>query len=521
MPPLPDTRDTRWLKSNNPALYRQIQELPWVLDGTSVLERDTIIWLIWLQQLAPRNETTATEIIAMPFLETFELGDLQIMRGLFDAERTGQLDTLLTNPMFRSGITDDHVLMISIGAGMAYSRADAEAINRMLSPGYTDIETVAAGTEFSPDMIFSVVRTGLPAQPWTLGTMRDSVELVERVMGMPLPVAHVVNVISEEHVKLGREGGHQASSFNSPPKWHGKKDTREGHLMQEHIVHEVAHYFWRGHMKGWISEGVARTFEYLFGEEQGLEPTTYANTRDGCQVHDLQMLDDVGGLPDTPEWICVYYLGAGLWIELSEHLGVGRFGEKMQELYLIHRDELWPRRSRELGIEDVRRVFATESDIVEKHWSGKLNAPENRPWDEGMAHSSHNLIQWDQHPTYDGEFVTFSGSLLGDAVLSSGTIKEAERDGYQNFHLYPVRSNEFGGNIYPPGWGSNMRHSGDTTALEYRLEDRTFTVKFRFPQKLGDPSDYIVDVWGFQDESRTPVIWPDRDRLGYARIRVE
>ena len=26
-------QDTRWLKSSNPALYRQIQELPWVADG--------------------------------------------------------------------------------------------------------------------------------------------------------------------------------------------------------------------------------------------------------------------------------------------------------------------------------------------------------------------------------------------------------------------------------------------------------------------------------------------------------
>ena len=65
------------------------------------------------------------------------------------------------------------------------------------------------------------------------------------------------------------------------------------------------------------------------------------------------------------------------------------------------------------------------------------------------------------------------------------------------------------------------RDPGDTNALEFQLEDRTFTVKFRFPQKLGDPSGYLVDVWGFQDESRTPVIWDARDRLGYARIRVE
>ena len=157
---------------------------------------------------------------------------------------------------------------------------------------------------------------------------------------------------------------------------------------------------------------------------------------------------------------------------------------------------------------------------MEKHWSGKLNAPENRPYDPELS-QSHDLVQWNQYPTYDGEFVTFSGTVLGDAVLSSGTIREANRDGYQNFHLYPIDTLEFGGNIYPVGWGPNMRHPGDTTALEYRLEGRTFTVRFRFPKRLGNPSDYIVDVWGFQDESRIPVIWDARDRLGYARIRVE
>ena len=56
--------------------------------------------------------------------------------------------------------------------------------------------------------------------------------------------------------------------------------------------------------------------------------------------------------------------------------------------------------------------------------------------------------------------------------------------------------------------------------MEYRLEEKSFTIKFRLPQEIGDPSDYVVIVWGFPDNSRTPFIGEDIDILGYARIRV-
>ena len=199
---------------------------------------------------------------------------------------------------------------------------------------------------------------------------------------------------------------------------------------------------------------------------------------------------------------CSYYLGGELFRELLKHLGVEDFGARMGKLYQMSVATL--ETGGLPGIAEVRQAFHDQSEIVEKHWSGKLNSPENRPWDEGMAHSSHNLIQWDQYPTYDGEFVTFSGTLLGDAVLSSGTIEEANRDSYGNFHIYSVADSKFTGNISPPGLNRPPREPGDVTTLEFRLEDRTFTVRFRFPQKLGNPSDYIVDVWGFRTKAELP-----------------
>ena len=73
-----------------------------------------------------------------------------------------------------------------------------------------------------------------------------------------------------------------------------------------------------------------------------------------------------------------------------------------------------------------------------------MNSPESR-WPGEMSAPSHKGVQWDQPPTYNGDFISFSGALMGQAVLSSETLSEAPRDSYQNFHLYSVKTPQFGG----------------------------------------------------------------------------
>ena len=36
------------------------------------------------------------------------------------------------------------------------------------------------------------------------------------------------------------------------------------------------------------------------------------------------------------------------------------------------------------SIAEVRQVFVGQRSIVDKHWAGALNAPENWPFDEGL-----------------------------------------------------------------------------------------------------------------------------------------
>lgn len=172
----------------------------------------------------------------------------------------------------------------------------------------------------------------------------------------------------------------------------------------------------------------------------------------------------------------------------------------------------------------MRGAFDSPAAVVEEHWSGALNIPENRPLGEGASRASHDLIRWDQAPTYDGAFVTFRGTLLGDAVLEDKTLADARAGGGpQNFTLSPAGDYTYAGAILPPLLSGRwiLDDPGDVVAGEYGLEGRTFTIIFRFPQGLDAASDYAVLVWGFPDASRTPFASDSVDVLGYARIRAE
>ena len=198
------------------------------------------------------------------------------------------------------------------------------------------------------------------------------------------------------------------------------------------------------------------------------------------------------------------------------------FNGKLRELYRLSLEK--QDADYDPGITEVRQVFRDQAHIISKHWDGRLNAPENRPFDEGAHSTNHGLIHWDQYPSYDGNSVTFRGTLIGDAVLSSETIQQARKGGYQNFTLSLAEEYDHLGSIFPPlgderSW--TLDDPGDTTALEYRLEERTFTIKFRLRQGLRNPVDYAIVVWGYPDASRTPYIGENIDILGHARIRVE
>ena len=124
---------------------------------------------------------------------------------------------------------------------------------------------------------------------------------------------------------------------------------------------------------------------------------------------------------------CSYYLGQLLFQELLEGLSEDEIGAKLRDLYALTLAQqeagLTP------GIDPVRQVFSDQPETVEKHWSGDLNAPENRPFDEGVGRRSLNLVRWDDYPTYARGWVSFRGTLLEGAVLGQ-TKREVHEGGY-------------------------------------------------------------------------------------------
>ena len=148
-----DTHYIRWLKSNKPALYRQIQEMPWVRDGVGRWESDSIYWLA---QMAHDNETAASRIPNMPFLESHEPRDSVTVMALYRANSLGDLNFLVSQPVFQGGIENANSTLAILGSFIAIRPGNDEILERVLAPGYADVETLSRPTALSPHMKVSI-----------------------------------------------------------------------------------------------------------------------------------------------------------------------------------------------------------------------------------------------------------------------------------------------------------------------------------------------------------------------------
>ena len=513
-------RSLAWLGDEDDASGVDITEaiagLRWLRDGITQTEHDLLLWLSYLEH---RSVEAAVEVVDMPFLSSIELDDVLALRSLHRLaySRDGRLDAVLTHPNVRDGITDDETTLVAATGAIR----GASEVRRILGRGNARTEVVFEKTRHTPNLKISIIRTGTEPRQSTIDDIKASVEFVEGFMNRPLPVSHVIVVVDDHAVTEGYGGTNYGFAFSVLSDDEQHETPYDTFNFRSKIIHETAHFFWRGHAS-WIDEGVANTFEYLYGVDVGVSPGLRESPHRGtCAAHDLQMLTEWESSPGPQaRQGCSYFLGQSLFQELLDTMGREEFTQSLRDLYGL---ALTTKEADETpGITDVREAFASQAAILEKHWADALNAPENRPFDEGV-YRSHDLIQWDQHPIYNGEFVTFRGTLLGDAVLTKETMADARTGGRQNFTLASVDGHGSVGSILPRITSGRwiLDDPGDVVTGDYELDGRMFTVTFRFPQALGNPSAYLVLVRGFQDGSRTPLFGSEVDVLGSAGIRVE
>ena len=538
---LPDTQNADWLKRAYPVLAQRVANFPWIADGLSETERRTVDELLYLaandldtmrsvielpwvrnsggilvrgavrqlSNIAYDNPSASRSIANQPFLRTLESGDVLALEAASTLAASGVLDRLTDHPAFQDGITDAETVRVA-AAGTLYSAPDE--IERMLNPDEYHVETLVTPTPFTPNLRVSIFRSGTQSRPGTAKAIRDAVAFAEDVMQKPLPTNHVIVVLNDNAVRPGAAGINYRFAVGYSPDYEKPVETWEQRGLQAGMVHEVAHYFWSGN-EGWVNEGLANTFEVMYGMDQGLSRGQLRTHRKDCEAHDLAMLSSWATDQDTGPSDCDYYLGQLVFEELFDSVGRDEFQARLRNLYSLTLEKQDADQRPGIGV--LRQVFPDQEEIVERHWAGRLNAPENRGFGEGRDRISHDLVQWDQYPTYEDGEVSFTGTLLNDAVFSHATTA------YPNFSGRPANGSKFLGHILPPGRSWRLKYPLDAIADSYQLDGQSFAVSFTFPEDLeGVPSDYVVSVSGFQNDTRTPTMGTKIDLLGYARIRV-
>ena len=239
---------------------RRSLRLSWVQDAIEDTEYDI------LDHLSGLRPDVVAAMTAMPFLASPETTDAQAVEGISWMEIGGVLDALVDSPVFQDGIDDSETTLLA-AAGTFYQ--DASAVRRVLTPGNAAVEAVSSfKTALTPELAVSIVRTGSQSRPGTMESVRDTVEFVESIMGLPLPVEHVIIVFDEAAVPAGASGAYYGFAFSYSPKYETQQGTYEWRVLQSGFTHETAHYYWSGD-QAWMAEGVANVFSYMRGRAAG------------------------------------------------------------------------------------------------------------------------------------------------------------------------------------------------------------------------------------------------------------
>ena len=360
---------------------KKILDLPWMQDDVTETEGDLIQTLKSVINFYTREATE--EIITMPFMHRPNRTDRIVIGALNILITREMIRELLELAEFQNGVTDELAVRT---ASIAFVGEERE-IRRMMDPSYAETETLSRGTEPTPKLRIHIVRTETRSDPRTIEGAWKAAEFTERTMQIPLPVEDVIILLNKAAVRSGRQG---TAGFNSgshiayTPQEEHVDTARESLLLG--LAHETAHYYWGGESGGkteWVNEGIAETIKYMYGVETGLlERIPQRAPRGNCEADDLESLEKQGtGVTDH----CPYYLGASLFIELREELGTDEFNRRIQELHHVYEVArnvgVYPTAEayKYTDIHGVRQVFHDQLEIVERHWSGRMNAPENRP----------------------------------------------------------------------------------------------------------------------------------------------
>lgn len=381
-----------------PDTFRALLQKPWVTDDVlTAAETNVIYGIRWT---ARRDEASALAILDMLFLETLEFDDSLAVLALYRLARyadDGRFKTLMEHPTLEGGITDDLTTLVAAAGTIR----EADEIERMLDPGYANIEVYTGQTELTPELKISIVRTHSEPLPETMPELVRIAELLESTMQVPLPKPHLIFVISDWSTSVSSRGISQGKRYDFA---YGLREDREDTqrfaseyandrpMLPSVMIHEIGHDYFGNELKSWLNHTPVKNFEYVYrldGRDPADVPETVLNTihlRRGCEARNIQHLEEMNPPnSDRTNSLCHHYLGYWMGRELLEAVGQEEYFARMRRFY--YRKEELVAKGIDPGIAEIRELFPDQLEIVERYWSGDVGNPEEQYWG-GLA----NLI---------------------------------------------------------------------------------------------------------------------------------
>ena len=414
----------RWAAKSAPAVSEQMLEAAWVQDGVTEAESEVMqyihqtarrtpelaermLQISWMQGGLTKAESQAIDYLAliyrydeefalalvnMPFLQTLEFDDLLAVMAIHRLSRysdDGRLKTLKEHPTLEGGITDDLTTLV---AAVGTIR-EADAVERMLDPGYARIEVFTGQTELTAELKISIVRTHSEPRPETMPELVRIAELLESTMQVPLPKPHLIFVISDWATSVSSRGLSQGRRYDFAYGLRGDRENPQRFASQyatnrpmlpSVMIHEIGHDYFGNEIKSWLNHTPVKTFEYLYrldGRDRSEVPENVLNViqRRDCVARNIQHLEEMNPpSSDRGNSLCHHYLGYWMGRELLEAVGQEEYFARMRRLY--HRKEELVAEGDDPGIAEIRELFPDQLEIVEHYWSGDVGNPEEKYW---------------------------------------------------------------------------------------------------------------------------------------------
>ena len=342
---------------------------PWFKDGITENEADVIGLLGALSY----TTGSASMFISMPFMESVEEADVLSLDALYrlallnrnTLTAPSEFEKFISHPVIANGITDETTVFVTL-AGNAY-KMNPGLIDTLLDPHKIMPERRTILLPLAGEVDLVIVRTR-PGSERSLDLLEQSVRFTESYMGEPFPV-NLVLLLYADALQPGFLGHNSGTNIVVHPDFDRDDGRFEAYEAEIIIMHEVAHYYWRGSSHSWLNEGAAEFLSIVYAEgamELAIDEiltTVFLDDYDCANATNMKSLEE---MPSREATKCAYNLGLLFFMDLHNNLGTEEFQRGFRELYLKGKDVSNPNSPESRGVNHVREAFQFSSIATEE-----------------------------------------------------------------------------------------------------------------------------------------------------------